>query len=107
MTTTITRNDFSTGPTLPAAVISRKRPKIYMGRTGMITFSMLLTIIFLASSKPFSSADAFVVAMPIPTTNDRTSAVITSHRGGMAMVKYGAKTLSAASSSASPPASTT
>ena len=64
-------------------------PKMYIGRSGIITEVITLSVILLSSSIMFLKATEPVNAIPRPSIKASTSADITSMKGGIEMVKKG------------------
>ena len=66
----------------------RKMPKMKRGNNGIMTFSMVLTMMSLKSSKMFLRLSFPSAAMPKPRMKAKMSDVMTSSIGGMLIVKY-------------------
>ena len=89
ISTIILANTPSTVATCPPTVIFKKMPKIYNGRSGIITATITWSIISLKSCMAPFRRLPLITAIPSPKVNANTRAVITSISGGMAIVKYG------------------
>ena len=84
----------STTSITPFALISQIMVKIYTGRKGMITFSIVSFTISPNSSNPFLRPLASVKIMPTPMTNESTRAVMISQIGGIFRSMYGRNSFS-------------